>query len=266
MKKHIISFSFIISMTSIFSQVEILNENFQTGMPINWEIINQNPSPPVDPAYVNGWIVIADPENNSDSVIASTSYFSPIGVSNNWLITPQITLGNYGNFLYWDAKSHDASFPDDYLILLSKTGKLMTDFIDTIGSIHQENFEWISRSTNLNNPTFLGQDIYIAFVNTTNNGFKLYLDSIIVTKNDPVSLTEINSSEISIFPNPVTEYLQIQSPFEVSFVSIKNTSGQVLIEQNSNNKIDTSLLSPGYYIIEITAKGYTIKRKFLKID
>ena len=142
----------------------------------------------------------------------------------------------------------------------------MTDFIDTIGSIHQENFEWISRSTNLNNPTFLGQDIYIAFVNTTNNGFKLYLDSIIVTKNDPVSLTEINSTEISIFPNPVTEYLQIQSPFEVSFVSIKNTSGQVLIEQNSNNKIDTSLLSPGYYIIEITAKGYTIQRKFLKID
>lgn len=265
MKKIIVSSFFIISITSIFSQVEILNENFQLGMPINWEIINNNPSPPVDPAYTAGWIVIGDPDNNYDSVIASTSYFSPVGVSNNWLITPQLTLGDYGNFLSWKAKSHDASYPDDYLILLSTTGKLTTDFTDTIGYIQQENFEWTLRNTNLNSDVYLGQNIYLAFVNNTNNGFKLYLDSIIITKDDPVSLAEIKNIEISIYPNPVSDQIHIQSPYDISLITISNVSGQVLIQEKNKN-INVSNLQSGYYNIEIIFEGYKIVRRFLKVN
>ena len=263
MNRLFISFLLIITCSSVNSQVTILDENFQLGMPVNWEIINNNPSSPVDPNYANGWIVISDPNNSYDSVISSTSYFAPVGTSDDWLITPQLSLGNYGNSLSWKAKSHDASFPDSYKVLLSTTGKLVTDFTHLIGNVNEENFEWTFRSTALDSANFLGQDIYIAFVNTTHDGFKLYMDSITVIKEDPATIKEISNFEFSMYPNPVNDLLHFNSSFEISTIRIINNSGQVLIENNSAI-IDVSKLVGGIYYAEIESNGFKSIRKFTK--
>ncbi len=263
MKNIFTSLLLIISCSSVNSQITILDENFQSGIPSNWEIINNNPYAPVDPNYENGWIVIADPDNSYDSVASSTSYFSPVGTSNDWLITPQLTLGNYGNSISWKAKSHDASYPDSYKVLLSTTGKLVSDFTHTIGSINEENFEWIFRSTQLDSSQYLGQSVYIAFVNTTNNGFKLYMDSIIVVKEDPASVIEINKNEFSIYPNPVNDLLHFISESEITNIRIISTSGQVLNE-GKFNILDVSNLTSGIYYAEIESNGYKSIRKFSK--
>ncbi len=263
MNRLFISFLLIITCSSINSQVTILDEDFQSGIPIDWEIINNNPFSPVDPNYTNGWIVIGDPDNNYDSVVSSTSYFSPIGTSNDWLISPQITLGNYGNSLSWKAKSHDASFPDSYKVYLSTTGKLVSDFTHLIGDVNSENFEWTLRSTHLDSAQFLGQNIYIAFVNTTNNGFKLYMDSIQIVKEDPASIDKISEIEFSIYPNPVNDLLNFQSEIGFSNIRILSTSGQVLIETKTN-VIDVSNLTSGIYYAEIESGSYKEVRKFSK--
>jgi hypothetical protein len=259
----ILFFFFVLITNSIQSQIQILDEDFQQGIPLNWTIITNDLFVPVDAEYTNGWISILDPENNLDTVASSTSFFAPTGISNRWLITPLLSMGIAGNSISWKAKSHDPSFPDDYLVLVSKTGNQISDFVDTIGWVQEENFEWTFRSAEFDDAKFASQNIYVAFVNTTNNGFKLYLDSVNVFVNDASGISENKNTTLSIYPNPTTDQLFIQSPHVISSAIVFNSSGQILISDKSKS-IDVSSLIPGFYYLEIVINGYKITERFIK--
>ena len=113
---------------------------------------------------------------------SATSYFSPIDTAYRWLITPALNLGAFGNKISWSAKSHDPSYPDDYLVLVSHTDAEPSSFTDTIGNIEEENFEWTNRSVDLSQNGYDDSTIYIAFVLRTFDGFMLYLDDFLVEK------------------------------------------------------------------------------------
>src|SRR5690606_31095160 len=66
-----------------------------------------------------------------------------------------------------------------------------------------------------------------------------------------LNLIETDSpTQISIFPNPVKDILQIQNLKESSKIQLYNTNGQLLFE-TSSNPIDTKNLSEGIYILKI---------------
>ncbi len=263
MKKIIFSIFFAGSTVSTFSQVEIINEDFQSGIPTNWTIVNHDSNTPVDAAYTNAWIATTDPANSLDTVASSTSYFNPIGTANRWLITPPLSLGAFGNFVSWKAKSHDASYPDDYLVLVSTTDNQIASFQDTIGYVQQENFEWTFRKVNLTEQGYLSPNIYIAFVDVAYDGYRLYMDSIIVTKEDPVSVQELNQTQFEIFPNPVSSHLTIKSQFPITAVRVYSTTGQLLLEEKTSG-INVSNLTEGVYYIEVTSNGFTTTKQFIK--
>lgn len=78
-----------------------------------------------------------------------------------------------------------------------------------------------------------------------------------------LNLNETDShTQISIFPNPVKDILQIQNLKESSKIQLYNTNGQLLFE-TSSNQIDTKNLSEGIYILKIlefsTKNTQTIK-------
>ena len=91
--------------------------------------------------FTSAWITTIDPIDSTDTIAASTSYFSPAGTASRWLITPQLSLGAFGNYINWNARSHDPSFPDDYLVLVSTTDSQITSFTDTIGNINEEDLD-----------------------------------------------------------------------------------------------------------------------------
>lgn len=255
----------IITFTSslAFGQVDLLNEDFQSGMPVNWSIVNNDANTPVNPIFTNAWITTTDPENDQDTVAASTSYFETAGTASRWLITPPLALGAYGNYISWKAKSHDASYPDDYLVLISTTNTDLASFTDTIGLVQEENFEWTKREVDLSLEGYSSQSIYVAFINNTVDGFMLYMDSIHVVKEDPVSITELHTFEFSVYPNPASEQIQIVSPFTITSVKIINTAGQVVLKEK-NKTITVSSLDAGVYYIETLVNGYAVTRKFVK--
>jgi hypothetical protein len=264
MIKKIIFSLFISSNFFIYSQVEILSENFQSGIPSNWTIVNNDQLNVVDNQFSNAWTAIIDPENSLDTIVGSTSYFSPIGTADRWLITPTLTLGNYGNYISWKSKSHDASFPDNYAVKISNSGTDISNFTNTLIQITGESFEWVTRSIDLSGAGYSSQNVNIAFVNNTNNGFKLYLDSIIVTKEDPVQLFELNTTNFSVFPNPSTNQITINSSFEINQIAILNNSGQRLIV-TKNTHIDISELSTGIYYVEVIMNGEKQTKKIVKL-
>lgn len=269
MKNFLIGFGLIFSST-LFAQVTILEENFDnTTLPAQWTIID-NDGYTVAPAvqeYTAAWIYKEDPINAGNGTVSSTSFFSPVDRADRWLITPQMTIGNSGNFISWKGLSYDPSFPDSYKILISSTGNAIADFSDTLTIVNDQTPYWGKYTEELNE--YANKSIYIAFVNTTYNGYKLFLDSIYVREQDPLSLTkeEIN---VAVYPNPMTDYLMVSTGnTPIKEVRIHNALGQLILDQSfdiqmTEVKIPTEQLMSGVYFLSIKTASGTVRKKLLK--
>ncbi len=244
------------------AQTILLQTDFQGGIPTNYTLLNLDAAAPHPQVleYASGWITAPDPENISDTVAAVSSYFENADSANRWLITPQLQLGSFGNFISWEAKSHDPSFPDDYLVLVSTTTTDPAAFTDTIGSVQEENFDWTFREFNLSGAGYNDSTIYVAFVLRTLDGFKLYLDDIQVRKDDPVGLIENKPFDIVVYPNPTTDQLTIQNASDFQFVEIVDLNGKVLIS-SEHPSIQLTALSSGTYLLRCyTTSGVSTKK------
>ena len=243
---------FLSSVSLSFGQTDLLSTDFQNGIPSNFSLVTNDSNIPASAVseYTAAWIVVQDPENNTDSVAASTSYFEPVGSANRWLITPPLVLGSFGNHIEWQAKSQDASFPDDYLVLVSTTTNELASFTDTIGSVNEEFADWTYRTVNLSLKGYDSETIYVAFVNTTDNGFKLYLDDIRVWKEDPLSIEPIQSIDFRVFPNPSDGTLFVKSNSAIEKINVYQVNGQH-IQEFSSDILDISHLPSGIYFVEV---------------
>jgi hypothetical protein len=242
------------------SQEFILDEDFENGIPANWSIIDG------DGFTVNSsvsefqpaWIGLDDPFIAGNKIAGSTSYFEPEGKAFRFLVTPQLSLGSYGNILSWKSMSHDPSFPDWIMILASTTGNNLEDFTDTLFRLTNEFPYWTEREINLSDSGYVDMDIYLAFVNHTNQGFKLYVDSVQVEINNPVSVPNESISEVVIYPNPTsTNQINLHSENEILNLTIVDASGRVVLQKNNpNNSLDVSALEHGLYFAQVqTNKG-----------
>lgn len=256
--------SFVSSLS--FGQVDLLNTDFQTGMPVAYTLVDNDGNTPAAQVseYTSAWITVQDPENTTDTVAASTSYFSPVGTADRWMITPALTLGSFGNFIEWEAKSQDASYPDDYMVLVSTTDDQITSFTDTIGSIDQENFEWTYRTVDLSSEGYNNQTIYVAFVNVTEDGFKLYVDDIRVWKEDPVGIEELTETiQVNLYPNPTTGFITIQTAESIKEIKVISTNGRTILT-TASTQIDLSSYPSGVYFVNIETENGVVTKRVVK--
>lgn len=264
-----IFFSLILIFASyaFFGQNTLFFTDFNSGIPANVNTINADQFIPnsslIEFSSNEAWISTIDPDSNANSIAASTSYFTAPDTANRWLILPQLTLGSFGNYLNWKSKSHDPSFPDDYLVLVSTSGNSISDFTDTIGNIEQENFEWTTREVNLSNLGYDDSTIYIAFVLRTYDGFKLYLDDILVESDNDVGLPYIDNSNVKIYPNPCKNIIKIDSQMNLQNISIHNALGELILETNQDS-IDISNLSNGPYILRLKINNHIVNKHIIK--
>lgn len=248
------------------AQTPILSTDFQTGIPSNYTLLNldaQAPHPQVL-EFASGWITTPDPENTVDTVAAVSSYFENADTADRWLITPALTLGSFGNFIHWEAKSHDPSYPDDYLVLVSTTTNDTAAFTDTIGSVQEENFEWTFRKVNLSTAGYNDSTIYIAFVLRTFDGFKLYLDDIEVRKDDPVGFAEHQTFTFEVYPNPSNDVINIQVSQDFQRLELTSPSG-IFIRTSEESSMNINDLKPGPYFLTIYSNGQSLTKRIVKI-
>jgi Leucine-rich repeat (LRR) protein len=81
-----------------------------------------------------------------------------------------------------------------------------------------------------------------------------------------LGLTEKDKTTFSFYPNPIKDELTI-SIQKRAFFSIIHVNGQIVKQGNlesGENKINTSSLSNGFYIIKITIEGQTLAKKVYK--
>lgn len=238
------------------TQTVVYSEDFESGLPLTYTIVDNDMLTPDASVsdFANAWIELTDPEDPTDTIVGSTSYFDPIGRADRWLITPPISLGAFGNILSWEAKSHDASYLDGYNVYISITDTDLTSFIDTLAMIGFENATWTSREVNLSDAGYNNQTVHIAFVNRTDDGFKLYLDDIRMVIEDPVSAAELNADRITLFPNPSNGLMNIECD-ETPEVNIISTKGESVFK-GFGKTFDFNWIESGLYIVQFkTSKG-----------
>jgi hypothetical protein len=257
----LVSFSMGISAQSV-----ILSTDFQSGIPAIYTIVDNDGNTP-DPGvaeYTSAWITTVDPENAADTVAASTSFFTTLDSASRWMITPPLALGTFGNFIQWNAKSQDPSYPDDYLVLVSTTDNQLASFTDTIGYIKEENFEWTNREVNLFTEGYHDQTIYVAFVNRTFDGFKLYIDDIEVRKDDPVGLHEPSPISFVVYPNPSSDMIFVSGSQKLEKMELLDLNG-MLLETTATSYMNVQALPSGMYLIRCTMNGVASTKRFTKI-
>lgn len=252
------------------SQTEILNEDFQSGIPGTWTIYdNDGLTPDAQVSeYTQAWIIKEDPDVALDSTASSTSFFDPIGTADRWLVSPALNLGSFGNIIEWRAKSHDPSFPDSYKVLISTTDNQIASFTDTLILVSNELPTWITRNVNISDSGYNSGTVYIAFVNTTFNGFKLYIDDFTANIDDPVGIEE-NLVDINIYPNPASSILNLDlSKIEgkVEHIRLINAVGQVVFNTTKAiHSIDLSTFDSGIYSLEVVVDGRVSVKKISKL-
>jgi hypothetical protein len=190
--------------TSAFAQVSIFSEDFQGGViPGTFTLIdNDGRTPDPNVSYVNAaWIARPDFSDPTDTVAASTSWYSPVGMADDWLITPAIVLDT-GNILSWEAKSNGTGlYLDGYEVKISTSGTTIPDFTITVFSVAEENNTWTSRTVDLGAYGLDGDTVHIAFRNNSNDKFLLFIDDINVYKSyNDLSVSRATPNEVTIMP------------------------------------------------------------------
>ncbi len=244
------------------AQTVLIDEDFSAGIPANYILINDQLSP-VHTEYNNAWIHV---QNNDDidheDVASSTSYFSPIGRANRWMIVPNLQLGAYGNILSWDMKSKDPSFLESIKVLLSKTGTEKADFVDTLYINDMVEPDWKTIEMNIALKGFVSQTVHIAFVLQTVDGFKFLLDNLKVEKESTLKTESLEPKSFA-FANPFKNYIQIKTDEVIKHISLINLSGQIVASGNQKN-MATDHLTQGIYILEIETENGIFKSKVIK--
>ncbi len=270
MKHTLFSLLAIFTFSISFGQTYLIDEDFQGGIQGTWQVITNDTSTahPDVSEFTSAWIIKENPDTTGDSVIAATSYFEHGGVASRWIITPQVQLGTHGNFIEWDAKSHDPSFPDGYHVLISTTNDSLHNFTDTLFYTDFELPNWTTREFQLADSTYAGMQVYFAFVNDSDDQYILYLDNIRVRADDPLSISDYSTQDVSqVFPNPFDHSIFIQTEFEISSIQLTDMTGKIIknISEETYQIHSLESLPKGMYVLQLNYKnGLTENKKMIK--
>ncbi len=261
--KKIIYLTALLFTINSFAQVTILSTDFNNGIPTGWQTIDNDNLTPNSNASVSfmtqAWNLVenTDSLNIGDSILVATSWFQNGGTADDFLISPPITLGNYGNFISFDLKSIDASNPDGFEVLYSTSGTSVNDFIynPKIYSAETVSPYWTNYSVEIE--ALNNQTIHLAFRHVATDKFVLALDNISVSINDPVSINENNKTAYSFYPNPTKEFITFNNISKNTRINITDLNGKIVQSGfTSNNKLKLNL-AKGLYLI--TVNNFTQK-------
>lgn len=204
MKKNLLTLSAILATSLSFSQV-VMSENFDGGttLPAGWTQSNEDGLTPNSNLPIsfgsNAWVVAQYSAGNNIAV--STSWYSPPGTSNDWLISPQIAVPNATGYeCKFDVKASDPSYPDGFKVYISTTGNTVADFgttpVLTVPAAPSAAFTMQS----INLDAYQGQNIYVAIQNYSNDKNLLFLDNFKVRKpvNDDAILVSSTLNRYSL--------------------------------------------------------------------
>lgn len=155
----------------------IFSEDFSGTTPLStWSLFNVDGLTPAQQvnAINMAWVVL---NVSNDPAAISTSWYTPAGQADDYMITPAITLTS-NNYLFFDALALNANFRDGYEVRISTAGATVADVLanPALLTVPNENASWTSRRIDLS--AYAGQTVHLAWRNNSNDQLALAVDNI----------------------------------------------------------------------------------------
>lgn len=110
----------------------------------------------------------------------------------------------------------------------------------------------------------LNKDITEVDFSFDNYGSSFFVDNVTIIDLENLGLTENNKNPISIYPNPSSTYININTTEKIKTVTVTDLTGKIILNQQDSNKIDIHHLSNGVYLININTDNSQSIQKFIK--
>lgn len=167
----------------------VYEEDFEAGFPAGWTVVDGDGlTPRTETGLMPGWQLGQDYKDTTNHLMLSPSWYdNGGGVSNDWVISPQISLGS-NSCLSWTAYSQDDGFLEAYEVYISTTGNDTSDFLaqTMVDTVFTERNDYTIRALSL--VDYAGQDIYVAFRQVSDDKFVLTLDNFKVSNITPLDI------------------------------------------------------------------------------
>lgn len=207
--------------------------------------------------------------NNSHRLAMSASYDNNYGplTPDNWMVLPAMSLPEGSELiLSWYEKGQDtAYFAEKYSVYISTTGARVEDFTAAAGNFTSTK-NWVGRNIDLSQ--YAGQTIYIAFRHhDCTDMFYLNIDDIKIST-ERVSINEVESNMITLYPNPASEMVSINAEGIEGKVTVQilDLTGRVMMQQDGtaqNFRFDVSNLTKGSYFVRMNGENINAVRKLV---
>ena len=164
-------------------------------------------------------------------------------------VNSSMFLTDYNMYAFIKVFNSDFSVLKDVYASLEEAG---TDFSFTFDDIGAED-------------AFVQYGFGVSGINA-NPADEASLGSVVVTSNT-LSVSDFNTINVSLFPNPTTNNISIQSDKQITDVAIYNTLGQTVKNaspQATNFSIETSNLNTGVYFVTLKTDAASKTIKFIK--
>jgi len=196
------------------------------------------------------------------------------GTAEDWLVTPLVNLTNYtGTTLtFYGGQQYTDVYATEYSVKVSTTSATNIASFTEVAAYTEPNFSGIVSGITLaagdqktvDLSAYNGQQIYIAFVMTQDDGDNWFLDNVNVTGTLATPSFD-NAAQISVYPNPTNGILNVSVSESLSSIEVYNVLGSLVKKSQNSNQVDISELSAGSYLAKITATdGRSITKKIMK--
>ncbi len=187
------------------------------------------------------------------------TFNSSLSVADADIIKNAVKTVVYNNLSTWNVGDFDttASFTSNLI------NNLQFQFTNTstYGTSYLWDFGDGTTSTDANpTHTYTTIENFNVILTVTNCGVSKQANQFI----NLLSADEFETNSFSIYPNPVTNSLKINSKNETFSVEIYNSISQLIFQDENTNEIDVSKYNSGIYLIKITENLKTETYRFIK--
>jgi hypothetical protein len=222
----------------------------------SFQVFNANSTTPaLTPSSTSDWSAKTGDKN---IVCVAAVPAGAITANNDWLISPQITLGSSGNMLSFWAKSCSAQYGlEKFKVGISTTNTSTTSFtiISDNPVITLDDVTYAEYTYNLD--AYAGQAIYISINCVSDDQFGFAIDDFLVTTTS-MNSDSFFTSNFSLAPNPVKDVFTVNAKNNVAIqnITVVDINGRVVNEVNNSNsseamQVNIGELNAGVYFVKV---------------
>lgn len=183
---------------------------------------------------------------------------NPVPTTNDWIISPALSFTSNGTLSLYARELTDQYGAETMKIWVSSTNNEISSFsniaTESIGTT-----EWTEYTYNIPAGTK-----YVAINCNSTDVFALFIDDVVIS-GGTTSVAEVSNNEVSVYPNPANNVVNVNANSNIDNVEIYSISGQKVGDFSANGtttSINTESLSAGMYLMKINTENGVINKKF----